>query len=192
MAEICPKYDFITTEVSPQHLFLAAPGCYDRLKTFAQINPPIRAERHGVALRNALKQGVIACMGTDHAPHTIEEKKQPYPTAPSGMPGIETWLPLMLTWAKQGQCTLHDIWRWCSLNTTALFNIENKGQLKAGFDADLVMIDLDQHYKIDNAKQFTKAKWSAFDGIEVVGKPLIVYREGDIFTDVKGKEVRVL
>lgn len=198
LASIRPESPFITTEVSPQHLFLGAPDIYDKLGTFAQINPPIRDKRHGEHLRKALRQGVISCMGTDHAPHTIEEKSQIYGKAPSGMPGVETWLPLMLNWAAQGECSYHDVWRWCSYNVAQIFSIENKGRLEVGCDADLVLIDTKAKYRIENDKQVTKSKWSAFNGRSVQGKIIatyvngnLVFQEGDFFDDIKGQEVQI-
>lgn len=188
----------ITTEVMPQHLFLHAPDIYDRIGTFAQINPPIRESRHADALWKALKSGVIDCMGTDHAPHTIQEKEQPFGKAPSGMPGVDTSLPLMLNQVAKGQASLAEIQHWLCHQPANLFNIENKGFLQEGYDADLALVDLEKKWTISGKNSFSKCGWSAFDGTTVVGKPMMtfvqghkVFHEGDIDDSVKGSEVKI-
>lgn len=191
-------YPLITTEVTPQHLFLEAPQLYEKLGTFAQINPPIREKRHRMALWKALKKGVISCIGTDHAPHTIEEKMKGFPHAPSGMPGVETSLPLLLTQVNKGNCSLNEVVRWMCASPASLYQIPNKGMIKVGFDADLTVIDMKKKYTIRNQNMQTKCQWSAFDGEEVSGSVVatfvngnMVYREGDFFDKIKGKEIRI-
>ncbi len=188
----------VTTEVSPQHLFLWAPDIYDKIGTFAQINPPIREKRHADALWKALKSGVIQSVGTDHAPHRISEKENRFGRAPSGMPGIEHSFSLLLTQAAQGRCNYNDIAKWMCEAPTSVYNIENKGFIKEGYDADLVLVDLQKKKRIERKDIVSKCGWSAFEGWEVTGVPIatfvngnLVYREGDFFENIKGKEVKI-
>lgn len=188
----------VTTEVTPQHLLLAAPEVYEQFGTFAQINPPIRTADHRDALFKALKNGVIDFVATDHAPHTIDEKAVPFGDAPSGMPGVEHSLALMLTLVAQGRCSLEDVVRWLSVRPAEAYRIGNKGQLKVGFDGDLVLVDRKKTWAISNDKVVSKAGWTCFDGYSVTGLPLatfvngqMVFREGDFFTSVKGCEVQI-
>ena len=190
---------WVTTEVCTQHLFLWAPDCYDKLGCFAQINPPLREKRHADALWKALKDGTISCVVTDHAPHTIEEKLKPFGQAPSGMPGVETSLPLMLNLVSKGACTLQDVVRWMSEAPATVYNIQNKGKIEIGYDADLVLIDLKAKKRVERSKVISKCGWSAFEGFELTGWPVAtyvngqkVYQEGDFFEDVKGKEVQMI
>jgi len=88
--------DVASVEVTPHHLTLVAPECYERLGTLAQMNPPVRDAAHRAALWQALEQGVVDVLGSDHAPHTFEEKAKAYPASPSGMTGVQTLVPLML------------------------------------------------------------------------------------------------
>lgn len=194
--EVKKTSSLVTTEVSPQHLFLWAPDVYDKLGNYAQINPPIREKRHADALWKALKNGVIDLIATDHAPHTVEEKEQPFGKAPSGMPGVETSLLLMLDMVNRKKCTLEEITRWMSVAPADIFNIKDKGRIIPGYDADLVLVDMNGSKTIKPETFQSKAKWSAFAGRTVKGVPVatfvngnIVYREGDIFDAVKGREV---
>lgn len=189
----------VSTEVSPQHLLLFGEGMYRRLGTLAQINPPLRDERHAKILWMALQTGVIDCIATDHAPHTLEEKAQPFGKAHSGMPGVETSLSLILTLMNKGKCHLEDVVKWMSAKPAELYGIVGKGQLKVGYDADLTLVDLKAKRKLTNASQYTKVGWTAFEGWEVQGLPIAtfvngnqVFREGDFFTEVKGTALSFL
>lgn len=186
----------ISAEVCPQHFLLTAPECYDNLGTYAQMNPPLREKRHGEALWHALKTGVIDCIATDHAPHTREEKDKGFPHAPSGMPGVETSLPLMLNRANQGLCSLADVVRWMCENPARLYGLKNKGRIQAGYDADLVLIDMNREKTIENGKLQTKVNWSPYNGWKTKGWPVvtmvngnIVYREGEFFAEHLGREM---
>lgn len=137
-----PQDHRISAEVCPQHFILHAPHCYEILGTLAQMNPPLREARHGDALWQALKDGILDCIATDHAPHTLEEKAAPYGKAPSGMPGVETSLPLMLDRMNQGLCSLNDIAEWMSTAPARLYQMQDKGKIEVGMDADLVLVDL--------------------------------------------------
>ena len=189
-------YAPVTCEVTPQHLLLIAPGCYDKLGTFAQMNPPLREVRHSEALFKALKSGLIDCVATDHAPHTIQEKQQPFWQAPSGIPGVETSLSLMLTLVNQGKLTLQQVLSKLCEGPTKVFGIAKKGKLAIGYDADFVLVDLKGKKTISAHAIHSKCGWSAFEDWEVQGVPIatfvrgqMVYREGQFFTAIKGKEI---
>ena len=186
----------VSAEVCPQHFLLPAPDCYEKLGTYAQMNPPLREKRHGEALWKALKSGVIDCIATDHAPHTREEKDKGFPHAPSGMPGVETSLPLMLDRVNQGLCSLEEVVRWMSSNPARLYGIKNKGRIAPGYDADLVLLDMAREKTIENGKLQTKVNWSPYNGWKIKGWPVVtmvnghvVFREGEFFTDRMGREM---
>ncbi len=195
-----PKNPYVTSEVCVQHLLIHGPGLYEKWGAFAQINPPLRENpRHAAALWQALKDGTIQCIATDHAPHTIEEKRQPFGKAPSGMPGVETALPLMLTQAHQKNCTLEQVARWMSQAPAELYKMQTKGQLKEGWDADLVIVDLNKTKTLTNKTQHTQCAWTLFENWKVTGIPLITivngqiaYREGDFPPSPPGKEIQIL
>jgi len=189
----------ISVEVCPQHFLLQAPEIYEKLGCFAQMNPPLRDKRHGEALWKALKEGVIDCIATDHAPHTYEEKSLPYGEAPSGMPGVETSLPLMLNLVNVGKCSIQEVVKWMCENPYLLYQVKNKGQIAPGFDADLVLVDLKKKKTIENGKLHTKVNWSPYNGWTLQGWPLmtfvngnLVFREGEFFEQVKGQELQFL
>lgn len=188
----------VTAEVCPQHFLLQAPEVYDNLGTYGQMNPPIREKRHGEALWRALKSGLIDCIATDHAPHTREEKDKGYPQSPSGMPGVETSLPLMLNRVNQGLCTLQEVVRWMCEGPARCYGMVGKGRLEVGYDADLVLLDMAREKTIENGKLQTKVNWSPYDGWRTKGWPVatlvggnIVFREGEFFTAVKGREILI-
>jgi dihydroorotase len=195
MAQDLPPY--ITTEVCIQHLLLHAPRVYEQLGTFAQINPPLRTQHHANRLFYGLQQGLISSIVTDHAPHLINEKSQPFGTAPSGMPGVETLLPLTLRFYHEQKATLNNVSEWLSGAAQRLFNIDRRGRLIEGYYADLAVVDLDKSWTIQNKTTVSRCGWSAFDGWTVKGKPLItivngqiVYREGECLIEKPcGREV---
>lgn len=187
---------WVTAEVCPQHMFLWGPDVYDKWGTLAKINPPIREKRHADALWRALKNGVIACVGTDHAPHTLEEKCLDYRHAHAGMPGVETSLSLFLNLVHQNKCQLTDVCRWLCQGPADTFGIVGKGRIEEGADADLVLVDLNAKRVLRNRQMHTKCGWTAFDGVSVIGGPIatfvsgqLVYREGDFFDQSRGQEV---
>ncbi|MCF7825347.1 MAG: dihydroorotase [Candidatus Marinimicrobia bacterium] len=186
----------ISAEVCPQHILLSAPHVYQKLGSYAQMNPPIRDTRHGEALWEGLVKGVIDCVATDHAPHTHEEKAKPFGEAPSGMPGVETSLPLMLDRANRGLCKIEDVVKWMCEKPVELYKVQNKGHIKAGYDADIVLVDMGKKRSIENGKLWTKVNWSPYDGWTSQGWPVmtivngnIVFQDGEIDESVKGKEV---
>ena len=191
-----PREHHISTEVCPQHLVLTSPECYEHLGTMAQMNPPIRSKRHTVALWQALKDGIIDCIATDHAPHTLAEKKQPYGRSPSGMPGVETSLALMLDRVNRDLCTLPEVVYWMSESPAKLYKMHGKGRIEVGQDADLALINMSLKKKVTNGKLNTRVNWSPFDGMELQGWPVrtivngqTVFLNGEVNKSVRGKEI---
>ncbi len=174
--------DLCTLEVTPQHLTLSAPDCYERLGTLAQMNPPIREQRHQEALWKALNEGLIDVIGSDHAPHTLDEKSKPYPTSPSGMPGVQTLLPLMLDHVHKGRTTLERVLEMCALEPARIYGIKSKGRIAPGFDADFTLVDLKKEWTIENKDMASRCGWTPFDGKKVTGSPEITIVAGQIAT----------
>ena len=172
--------DLITAEITPQHLTFSAPEIYERLGTFAQMNPPIRDETHQHALWDALNQGVFDCIGSDHAPHTIEEKSAPYPKSPSGMTGVQTLVPVMLTHIANGKLSLERLVDLTSHGPARIFNIKSKGRIAQGYDADFTIIDLNAKRVISNSQMKSKSGWTAFDGFKTTGWVMATIVNGDI------------
>ena len=170
----------VTSETTPQHLLLNAPDIYDDIGSYAQMNPPIREKHHQEELWKGLFDGTINCIATDHAPHTIQEKNKPYGIAPSGMPGVETSLPLMLNQVNKGKITLQDIIKWMCENPAKIYQIKNKGFIKEGFDADIALVDLNKIKTIRAKNMQSKCGWSAFEGLEVKGWPIMTIVNGNI------------
>ncbi|MGL5083417.1 MAG: dihydroorotase [Microcoleaceae cyanobacterium] len=195
------RYDkpaWVTAEVTPQHLLLNT-SAYQTIGTKAQMNPPLRSPKDNEVLWQALLDGVIDFIATDHAPHTLEEKAKNYPDSPSGMPGVETALPLMLTQAIQGRCTIDQVSHWMSTAVAKAYNIPNKGLIKTGYDADLVLVDLETYHPVLRAELQTKCGWSPFEGWSLIGWPVVtivggkmVYDHGKINPDVRGKPLEFL
>jgi dihydroorotase len=197
MALLAENRDIATVEVTPQHLTLAAPDCYDRLGTLAQMNPPIREARHREALWQAVTEGVVDVVGSDHAPHTLEEKARPYPDSPSGMTGVQTLLPLLLDHMNAGRLALERLIDLTSGGAARIYNIEGKGCIAPGFDADFTLVDLKAERTISNDQIASKTGWTPFDGMAVRGWPVatvirgrVVMREGEIQGDPCGEPVR--
>lgn len=187
------KPSWVTADVTPQHLLLDE-SAYDKIETLAQTNPPLRSERDRELLWQALLDGIIDFIATDHEPHTLLEKSRPYPHSPSGMPGIETALPLMLTQAKENRCTIAQVSNWMSTAVAQAYQIQNKGLIEPGYDADLVLVDLTTYRPVLREELQTKCGWSPFEGWTLTGWPVItivggqvVYDRGRIDTKVRGK-----
>ncbi len=187
----------LTAEVTPQHLLLEAPQCYISLGTRAQMNPPIREAEHRRALWCGLHDGVFQTMGSDHAPHTLEEKARPYPTSPSGMPGVETMLPLMLDCMLREELSPDIVIRLLCSGPAAVWRIQHKGSLHPGNDADLVLVDPKAEYTVKASRLHSRAGWSAFEGRQLRGRivrtilrGMTVYHEGDFPVDPMGKVLR--
>jgi dihydroorotase len=187
------KPAWVSAEVTPQHLLLSTAD-YARLGSLAQMNPPLRDPANLEQLWQGLHDGILDCIATDHAPHTLAEKAQPYPHSPSGMPGVETALPLMLTAAQQGRCTLRQVVQWMCEAPARLYGIPNKGRLQVGYDADLVLVDRRTPKPVRREELLTKCGWSPFEGWELVGWPLltivggqIVFQNGQVDPSVRGQ-----
>lgn len=161
--------DIASVEVLPQHLTLYAPDCYDRLGNYAQQNPPIREKRHLDRIWQAVTDGTVDVIGSDHAPHTREEKERPYPTSPSGVPGVQTLLPIMLNHVHQNHLSLVRFVEMVTENPRRVFGIKNKGRLQEGFDADITLVDLKKNRVIDNSWIASRCGWTPFHGMTVTG-----------------------
>jgi len=187
------KPSWVTAEVTPQHLLLNT-SAYETIGSLAQMNPPLREPRDNEILWQALLDGVIDFIATDHAPHTLAEKAQDYPNTPSGMPGVETSLPLMLTQAVEGRCTVAQVANWMSAAVAKAYKIPNKGQIAPGFDADLVLVDLEKYRPVVGAEMASKCGWSSFEGWNLTGWPVVtvvggkvVFENGKLDTNVRGE-----
>ncbi|HZK98433.1 MAG TPA: dihydroorotase [Caulobacteraceae bacterium] len=199
IAFLADHKDVASVELTPQHLTLTAPEAYQRLKGLAQMNPPIREASHQRALWRGIGMGVADVLGSDHAPHTLEEKARPYPASPSGMPGVQTLLPVMLTHVAEGRLTLERLVDLTSHGPQRIFGLADKGRLAEGFDADLTLIDLAARRTIRHADMATRSGWTPFDGFEATGWPMatiirgqIVMRDGAVETAHAGAPVRFL
>ncbi|MBX3250347.1 MAG: dihydroorotase [Myxococcales bacterium] len=164
--------DVATMEVLPQHLVLHAPDCYDRLGTYAQMNPPIRERRHQDALWAAVASGVVDVMGSDHAPHTREEKDAGYPKSPSGLVGVQTTVPLMLNAVSEGRLSLERFVDLMAHGPQRVFGIASKGRVAVGYDADFTLVDLTREHVITHEEQASRAGWTPFAGTKVRGWPV--------------------
>lgn len=191
--------DIATVEVTPQHLTLAAPECYERLGTLAQMNPPIRDAAHRDALWHAVRSGIVDVVGSDHAPHTREEKARSYPTSPSGMPSVQTLLPLLLDHVNAGRLTLARLVDLTSAGPARIYGIAGKGRIAVGYDGDLTLVDLTARREITTDWLASKCGWSPFEGLTVTGWPkatvvrgAIVMREDELIDTPAGRPVRFL
>ncbi len=195
--ELLKSYKHIATcEATPQHLFFSSPDCYDRLGSFVQMNPPIRDEAHREGIWKGIKEKVIDVVGSDHAPHTIDEKKKVYPDTPSGMTGVQTILPIMLNFVNQGKISIHDLVRLLCFNPAKIYKILNKGEVKIGNDADFSVIDLNKEFLISNDWIVSKSRWTPYDNVKVKGFPVmtivngkVVMRDDEIILNSSGEPV---
>ena len=172
--------DLVTCEVTPQHLTLAAPDCYAELGSLAQMNPPIRDGKHREALWRGLGQGVFDVLGSDHAPHTLEEKQGDYPRTPSGMPGVQTLLPLMLDHVNAGRLTLQRLVDLTSAGPQRIYGLAGKGRIAKGYDADFTVVDMHAKRTITGSWLASKCGWSPFEGREVLGWPKMTLVRGHL------------
>ncbi|MEW5740292.1 MAG: dihydroorotase [Myxococcota bacterium] len=172
--------DVATVEVPPQHLTLSAPECYARLGTRAQMNPPIRDARHQAALWAAVRNGLVDCLGSDHAPHTLEEKAKPWPTSPSGMPGVQTLVPVMLDHVHHGRLSLERFVDLTSAGPARIYRVRRKGRLALGFDGDFTLVDLSAKRTITDAWSKSRCGWTPFDGMAVTGWPIATIVRGRV------------
>lgn len=196
MAFIRAHKDYASVEVTPQHLTFSADD-YARLGTRLQMNPPIRAARHRDAVWAGLAQGVADVLGSDHAPHTLEEKAKPYPASPSGMTGVQTLVPVMLDHVAAGRLTLERFVDLTSAGPLRVFGVAGKGRIAAGYDADLTIVDLKRRETIRDGWIASRSAWTPYDGKMVTGWPVgtiirgrRVMWEGELVTPAAGEPVR--
>jgi dihydroorotase len=196
-AELLPdSKQLITAEVCPHHLFFNVDD-YARLGSRVQMNPSIKNREDNEQLWQALLDGRIQIVATDHAPHTLEQKAQPYPKSPSGLPAVENSLPLMLDQVNAGKCTIEQVVSWMCDGPARIWDIVNKGRIEVGYDADLVLVDMKAKRTILDDEQETKSRWSPWHGTELTGWPVTtwvlgheVFRNGEIDTSKYGSEVQ--
>ncbi len=189
--------DVATVEATPHHLTFAGPEDYERLGTLIQMNPPVRDAHHRAGVWWGLKQGVVDVLGSDHAPHTLEEKRQPYPASPSGMAGVQTLVPVMLDQVARGELSLARFVDLTSHGPARIYGIAGKGRIAAGYDADLTVVDLQRRQTITNDWIASRCGWTPYHGIAVTGWPVgtvvrgrRVMWEGEILGPGQGRAVR--
>jgi dihydroorotase len=187
----------VTFEITPQHLTIYAPDCYDKLGTYAQMNPPIRSKEHYDKLWVAIKNNIADVLGSDHAPHSKENKDKEYPNTPSGMPGVQTIFPIMLDHVNNGKLSLEQLIKLMCENPCKIFGIKEKGYIKEGFDADLTIVDMNKEQIIKNEMMASKCGWTPFHNYKVKGFPIgtiingnLVMSEGKIISKAKGKPLK--
>ena len=184
----------VTFETTPQHLTLYAPDCYDKLGTYAQMNPPLRGKEHYDRLWTAIKNNIVDVLGSDHAPHLKANKDKEYPDSPSGMPGVQTIFPVMIDHVNNGKLTLNQLINLMCENPCRIFGIKNKGFIKEGFDADLTIVDMKKEVIIKDEMIASKCGWTPFNNYKVKGFPvgtivngILVMSDGKILVESKGK-----
>jgi dihydroorotase len=188
--------DLATVEVTPQSLVLQAPECYAQLGTLAQMNPPLRDGRHREALWAAVASGLVDTVGSDHAPHTREEKSRPYPDSPSGLPGVQTLLPVLLDQVARGRLSLERLVDLTSAGPARVYGITEKGKLTVGLDADLVLVDLLRKETITDGWIRSRCGFTPYAGLSVTGWPVttilrgqVVVRDGEVTAPPSGEPV---
>ncbi|MDX1947743.1 MAG: dihydroorotase [Pirellulaceae bacterium] len=188
----------ITGEACPHHLLFSIDD-YARLGTLVQMNPSLKTKRDSERIWQGLLAGRIQVIATDHAPHTLEEKRQPYSPghggSPSGLPAVENSLALLLNEVHRGRCSLEQVVHWMCDAPARVWDLVGKGRIEVGYDADLVLVDLAKAATIHNAEQETKSRWSPWNGETLTGWPVRtwvlgreVFRDGKIDDAVLGQE----
>jgi dihydroorotase len=197
MALLKDHKDLVTVEVTPHHLTLVGPEDYERLGTYIQMNPPVRDELHRAALWQGLDEGIADVLGSDHAPHTREEKDKTYPNTPSGMTGVQTLVPVMLDHVNASRLTLERFVDLTSAGPKRLFGIANKGRIAVGYDADFTVVDLKRTETITNDWIASKSQWTPYGGKKVTGWPIgtivrgnVVMWDGSLEASSQGEVVR--
>ncbi len=199
MTFLAEHKDVASVEVTPHHLTMEAPDCYERLGTRAQMNPPVRDASHRAGIWHGLAQGVVDVLGSDHAPHTPEEKAKTYPASPSGMTGVQTLVPIMLDHVNAGRLSLLRFVDLTSAGPVRLFGMAAKGRIAVGYDADLTVIDLKRRETITDRWIASRAGWTPYHGVSVTGWPVgtivrgnKVMWEGNLVVSARGERVRFL
>jgi dihydroorotase len=187
--------DIATCEATPHHLTLSAED-YARLGTLIQMNPPVRQARHRDGIWRGVEQGIVDVLGSDHAPHTLEEKAKPYPQSPSGMTGVQTLVPIMLDHVNAGRLSIERFVDLTSHGPQRIFGMARKGCIAAGYDADFTIVDLKRTHTITNTEQGSRAGWTPYHGKTVTGWPVgtivrgrRVMWDGEIATPSQGEAI---
>ena len=198
MVFLADHKDVATVEVTPHHLTLDETA-YTRLGTLAQMNPPVRDKAHRAGIWAGVHNGVVDVLGSDHAPHTLEEKQKPYPQSPSGMTGVQTLVPLMLDHVNAGTLSLERFVDLSSHGPSRIFNIARKGRIAVGYDADLTIVDLKRRETITNGWVASKAGWTPYDSVTVTGWPVgtivngkTVMWQGELVSPASGQPIKFL
>jgi len=191
--------DIASVEATPQHLTLQGPEIYERIKGRAQMNPPLRDAHHRAGLWRGIQRGIVDVIGSDHAPHLLEEKAKPYPQSPSGMPGVQTLVPVMLDHVNAGRLTIERFVDLTSAGAQRIFGIAGKGRMAVGWDADFTLVDMKRTETITDAWSASKSGWTPFDGMSVTGWPVgtiirgrSVMRDGELVATGSGQPVRFM
>jgi dihydroorotase len=197
MELLAANKDLVSVEVTPQHLTLSAPECYQRLGARAQMNPPIREEAEQAALWRAVAAGIVDIVGSDHAPHTLEEKERPYPDSPSGMPGVQTLLPVLLDHVNAGRLSLQRLVDLVSAGPARLFGIIGRGRLAVGFEGSLTLVDMGARREIEESWIASRCGWTPFAGMTAQGWPRatvirgqVVMRDDELLGQPAGRPLR--
>ena len=187
----------VTFEITPQHLTMYAPDCYDKLGTYAQMNPPIRTKEHYDRLWVAIKNNIVDVLGSDHAPHLKKNKIKEYPNSPSGMPGVQTIFPVMIDHVNNGKLSLEKLIKLMCENPCKIFGIKNKGFIKEGYDADLTIVDMNKEEIIKDENIASKCGWTPFNNYKVKGFPVgtivngnLIMSDGRIISKAKGQPLK--
>ncbi len=189
--------DIASVEATPHHLTLAAPEAYEKLGTRVQMNPPVRSQEHRAGIWWGIEQGVVDVLGSDHAPHTLEEKAKPYPASPSGMTGVQTLVPIMLDHINKGRLSLLRFMDLTSAGPARILGMVAKGRIAVGYDADFTIVDMQRKQTITNSWVASRSQWTPYDGVEVQGWPVgtiirgqKVMWEGELVTPSSGEPLR--
>ncbi|MED5349909.1 MAG: dihydroorotase [Candidatus Thermoplasmatota archaeon] len=177
LAGIDNKKGLISVETLPQHLTFSEDDVAKE-GTRLKMNPPIRYKKDREELWDGLYNDVIRCIATDHAPHSIEAKSMGWPHAPSGMPGVETSLPVMLTHAVNGKCSIEDVVKWMSTNVAELYQMVGKGKIEVGYDGDVILVDMQTKHTVRDENAWSRVGWNPFRGMELTGWPVLTVVDG--------------
>lgn len=187
--------DLITAEACPHHLFFSIED-YERLGSLIQMNPSVKTRQDCHAVWCGLLDGTLEVIATDHAPHTLEEKRRPYPQSPSGLPAVENSLALMLNQVHLGNCRLRQVVSWMCEAPARIWGLQKKGFIREGYDADLVLVDLTKPRQVRNEDQLTKCGWTPWHGETLTGWPVrtwvmgqTVYADDKVIDDIRGQEI---
>jgi dihydroorotase len=198
MSFLAAHKDVASIEVTPHHLTLDA-SLYNSLGTKLQMNPPVREASHRTRIWAGLDQGLVDVLGSDHAPHTLEEKAKTYPDTPSGMTGVQTLVPIMLDHVQAGRLSLERFVDLTSAGPARIFQIARKGRIAEGYDADFTIVDLKRHQTIKDEWIASRCGWTPYDGKSVTGWPIgtivrghQVMWEGEVITPSQGEAVRFI